>query len=84
MRSVPVDIKTFTSHMLSPVGIDPVVDYKTGEHRRDNNDVLKWKLTVLYQEPKRKKELVEIGFSAPQAPEGDAGGDPFGDDDDRL
>ncbi len=57
------------SNVHTPIGFDPVVSYETGEHRRDNNGVLKWKLTVLYQEPGRKKELVEIGFSAAETPE---------------
>ena len=72
MRSVPVDINAFMSNVHTPIGFDPVVSYETGEHRRDNKDVPKWKLTVLYQEPGRKKELVEVGFSAHQVPEGDA------------
>ena len=72
MRSVPVDINTFMNNIVMPVGVDPVVVFETGEQRRDNKEVLKWKLMVLYQEPGRKKELVEIGFSAPQIPEGDA------------
>lgn len=73
MRSVPVDIQTFMTHVETPVGIDPVVDFDTGEHRKDNQGTPKWKLTVLYREPGRKRELVEIGFAAPNAPEAEPG-----------
>lgn len=69
MRNIPVDINAFLSKVVGPVGFDPVVDYDTGEHRRNNDGVPRWKLTVLYQDQGRKKELVEIGFAAPQPPE---------------
>jgi hypothetical protein len=73
VRNVPVDIPLFLSHVVAPVGIDPVTDFETGEHRRNRDGVLRWKLTVLYQEPGRKKELVEISFAAPSAPEAEPG-----------
>ncbi len=73
MRNVPVDINAFLTNVLSPVGFDPVVDYDTGEHRRTNDGVPRWRLTVLYQEPGRKKELVEIGFAAAEPPEAEPG-----------
>jgi hypothetical protein len=69
VRTVPVDIPLFLSHVVAPVGIDPVTDFETGEHRRNRDGVPRWKLTVLYQEPGRKKELVEVAFAAPTAPE---------------
>jgi hypothetical protein len=73
MRNVPVDINTFLTNVQSPVGFDPVVDLETGEHRRNNDGVPRWRLTVLYQEPGRKRELVEIGFAADQPPEAEPG-----------
>lgn len=73
MRTVPVDIPLFLSHVVAPVGIDPVTDFTTGEHRRNRDGLPRWKLTVLYQEPGRKKELVEVSFAAPSAPEAEPG-----------
>ena len=73
MRSIPVDIAAFLANVVTPVGFDPVVDYQTGEHKRNRDGVPRWRLTVLYQEPKRKKELVEIGFAAVDPPDAEAG-----------
>ena len=69
MKNIPVDIAAIMAGIQSVVGLDPVVDYDTGEQRRDRNGVPRWKLTVLYQDGRRKRELVEIGFAAVDAPE---------------
>jgi hypothetical protein len=73
MRNVPVDINTFQINVIGPVGIDPVTDFETGEHRRTRDGIPRWRLTLLYQEPGRRKELVEIGFAAPTPPEAEPG-----------
>ena len=73
MRNIPIDIAAFLGNVVSPVGFDPVVNYETGEQRRNNDGLLRWRLTVLYQEPGRKKELVEIGFAATTPPEATPG-----------
>lgn len=66
MRSYPIDLAAFMPNVESVVALDPVVDLDTGEQRRDRNGVLRWKLTVLYNDPTAyKRELVEIGFASP-------------------
>jgi hypothetical protein len=69
MRTIPVDINAFMASVQSVVALDPVVDYDTGEQRKDRDGVPRWKLTVLFQEENRKRELVEVGFAAATTPE---------------
>jgi hypothetical protein len=70
VRTIPVDIAAFMGKVQSVVALKPVVDFDTGEQRRDRDGTPRWKLTVLYlEDPKRKLELVEIGFAAAEAPE---------------
>ena len=66
MREVPVDVGTFLENVKGVVGIESVDDYdKPGEQSRTKEGVLKWKLQVLYKNPRiRKPDVVEIGFSA--------------------
>ena len=73
MRNIPVDINAFMTNVISPVGFDPVVDFETGEQRRTRDGVPRWRLSVLYQAPRQRKELVEIGFAAQQPPEAEPG-----------
>jgi hypothetical protein len=70
VRSYPIDLGVMMPNIESVVALDPVVDLDTGEQRRDRNGVLRWKLTVLYNDPSAyKRELVEIGFAAATPPE---------------
>jgi hypothetical protein len=70
VRSYPIDSATILANTESVVALDPVVDIETGEQRRDRNGVLRWKLTVLYNDPGGyKRELLEIGFAANTPPE---------------
>jgi hypothetical protein len=75
MRTIPVDTAALMTNVVGSLGIDPVVDYDTGEHRKNRDGVPRYKLTLLVQEPGRKKELVEVGFAAAELPEQKAADD---------
>jgi hypothetical protein len=63
-----LDTATIMANIESIVALDPVVDLDTGEQRRDRNGVLRWKLTVVYNDPASyRRELLEIGFAHPKA-----------------
>lgn len=74
MRSIPVDINTFMTNIRGVSGIDPVTDFDTGEHKRDKEGVKRWKLEVLYREPRMSKsEVVQVAFSAHDEPDVNGG-----------
>jgi hypothetical protein len=74
VNTYPLDTAVIVANTESVVALDPVVDFDTGEQRRDRNGVLRWKLTVVYNDPASyRRELLEIGFASATAPEAGAG-----------
>ena len=51
MNTYPLDTNVIMANIESVVALDPVVDMDTGEQRRDRNGVLRWRLTVVYNDP---------------------------------
>jgi hypothetical protein len=68
IRNVPVDTAALLANVHGCLGIDPVVDYDTGEHKKNRDGVPRYKAVLVYQLPGRKRDLIEIGFAASEVP----------------
>lgn len=70
MRNYPLDINALKAMIIATVSVDPVVEYKTGEHKRDKEGIPKWRLEILVREPgTTRSEVDRINFSAHEPPQ---------------
>ncbi len=70
MKSVPVDPNEFDRNVMAIIGIEPVLDFDTGQQKTDRDGAPKWRLQVLYKTPRqRKPDVEEIGFATADLPE---------------
>jgi len=74
MREVPVDAAALLAPVDVVIGIDEVLETDesgnpTGQQRLTNDGVPKWKLVLSARNGRGKRELIEIGFAAAEAPE---------------
>lgn len=70
MKQIPIDLNEFNDNIKAFIGIEPVVDFDTGEHRKDRDGRAKYRLQLLYKTARqRKPDVVEVGFASHEEPQ---------------
>jgi len=69
MRNYPLDTNAIKANTIATVSVDPVVDFNTGEQKRDKDGIPKWRLEILVREPgATRSEVDHINFAAHEPP----------------